>query len=247
MTTKGIHFFDINPEAYEILGAKLMNLCNEQYGSGVSVKIITLFSDQDHGRGNAILWLTKHFGVFPVEIGTPFGGLEIHELAELVATSSLTLIIQSVPLFETLKESNSKTISPVNNNDKITQIDGPRPHLPTIKGVAGTQIKASVNMLNNQIGILNKYLASSRHETTGPICYLGGFSLEEGSTRGKALPSSKLIPWYLSLGREGHIGRIFRQPELNTFLLKLPTNNPNMINIESAISDMEIGIDYDGE
>ena len=53
---------NISPEYYERLGAKLFFFCKDQFDSDFNVKIYVAFSEQDIGKGNAILWLTQHFG-----------------------------------------------------------------------------------------------------------------------------------------------------------------------------------------
>jgi len=39
--------------------------CKDQFGSDINIKMFVAFSVQDAGKGNAIFWLTQHFGVFP--------------------------------------------------------------------------------------------------------------------------------------------------------------------------------------
>jgi hypothetical protein len=245
---KRLRLKDINPESYERLGAKLSYLCREQYGSDVKVKIIVAFSDRETGRGNAILWLTKHFGVFPVEISSPDGELNLRELAELALPSHLTIIIQSIPIFEgESSERDGNSIGLVGGNDKTTMIGNLKHHVPILKGLTNSLAKASVNILVQQIGVLSQWLTNNWKDINGPIIYLAGFGLLEESAHSRSLPSSKFIPWYLLLGEKNCVWRIYRQPELDTFLRKLPGDNPHIVNLESVISDMEMDPDFDCE
>jgi hypothetical protein len=46
----------------------------------------------------AILWLTKHIGVMPVELANQEGGLDLSELEELTYSRDQMLIVQTIPL-----------------------------------------------------------------------------------------------------------------------------------------------------
>ena len=90
MKTK-LQLFNICPETYERFGAKLFFFCKDQFGSDINVKIFVAFSEQDAGKGNAILWLTQHFGVFPVEIGDADGGFELADFDKFTTTMTATI------------------------------------------------------------------------------------------------------------------------------------------------------------
>ncbi len=62
----GLQLFNILPESYQRQGAKLFFFCKDQFGNNINVKIFVSFSEQDIGKGNAIVWLTQHFGIFPI-------------------------------------------------------------------------------------------------------------------------------------------------------------------------------------
>lgn len=243
---KRLRLEDINPEPYENLGAKLSYLCREQYGDDVKVKIMVAFSDQDTGRGNAILWLTKHFGVFPVEMGNPDGELDRHDLAELAPLSELTLIIQSVPLVAGgLEEGIGDPPWPIDDGVKMAEIDNLKTHVPGLNGSTNSFSLASADRLVQQIGVLSQLLANK--EVTGPVVYLAGFNLVAESAQSGSLPYSSLIPWYLFLGDKNGVRRIYRQPELSKMLRQLPEDNPRIVDLESIISDMEMDQKFDCE
>ncbi|QYZ65233.1 MAG: hypothetical protein OI74_07970 [Gammaproteobacteria bacterium (ex Lamellibrachia satsuma)] len=91
---KHIKIAGVNPESFDQLGGKLVSLCSDYAGLENEIKIVVAFSDRDPGRGNAILWLTKYFGVFPMEIGGPDGELDLHDLTGFSRHQHLTLFVR---------------------------------------------------------------------------------------------------------------------------------------------------------
>ena len=237
MKTK-LQLFNICLESYERLGAKLFCFCKDQFGSDINVKIFVAFSEQDKGKGNAILWLTQHFGIFPVEIGDFDGGFELADFDKFTTTSSLTLIIQSIPFFD--EKQNKNMLTQTDDNALSEQFNNLKVHVPAIKGLTDSFEKDAANRLIHQIGVFNQQLASNVEAITGPIIYLAGFNLQEEVEGSVKFPPSKFIPWYLLLSNGQSIKRVYRQPELSKLLQKLADDNPYMVDIESIISDMEI-------
>jgi len=236
MKTK-LQLFNICAESYERLGAKLFYFCKEQFGSDINVKIYVIFSEQDAGKGNAILWLTQHFGVFPVEMGDADGAFEVTDFEKFIATSSLTLVIQSIPFFE---ERQNRSMITQTNNTSSEQLDNLKVHVPAIEGLTDSFEKDTADRLIHQIGIFNQHLVRNVEAITGPIIYLAGFNVQEKVEENEKFPPSKFIPWHLLLSNGQSIKRVYRQPELSELLQKLPDSNPHVIDIESIISSMEI-------
>ncbi len=236
---------NISPESYERLGAKLFFFFKDQFDSDINVKIYVAFSEQDIGKGNAILWLTQHFGIFPVEIGDSDGEFELSDFEEFTAPSSLTLIIQSILFFDEEQKQNISTFTQTGGNVSSEQVNNLKIHVPAIEGLTDSFEKYTANRLIHQVGVFNQQLASNVEAITGPIIYLAGFNIQEGVEKSANFPPSKFIPWYLLLSNGQSIKRVYRQPELSELLQKLPGSNPYMVDIESIISDMEIDSNSD--
>lgn len=47
--------WNIRPESYEMLGAKLFFFCKDQFGSDTNVKIFVAFSERDIGKGEQVI------------------------------------------------------------------------------------------------------------------------------------------------------------------------------------------------
>lgn len=236
---------NIRPEFYEVLGAKLFFFCKDQFGSDTNIKIFVAFSEQDIGKGNAILWLTQHFGIFPVEIGNSDGEFELSDFDIFTTPSSLTLIIQSIPLFDRqLKKQYKDIVTPTDVHVSATQVGNLKPHVPVIEGLTDSLEKDSANRLIHQIGVFNQHLVSNMGELVGTVIYLAGFNIQEEVEEGAKFPPSKFIPWYFLISDGKLIKRVYRQPELSELMQKLPDNNPYMVDLESIISDMEIDSDF---
>lgn len=241
-----LHLRNISPESYEVLGAKLFFFCKDQFGSDTNIKIFMAFSEQDIGKGSAILWLTQHFGIFPVEIGNSDGEFELSDFDIFTTPSSLALIIQSIPLFNRqLKNQYKGIVTPTDAHVSATQVGNLKPHIPVIEGLTDSLEKDSANRLIHQIGVFNQRLSSNGEEIVGSVIYLAGSNLQEEAEQGASLPPSKFIPWHLLLINGQRIKRVYRQPELSKLLQKLPDDNPYMLDLESIISDMEIDSNSD--
>jgi len=235
---KKLQLSNVFTESYQRLGAKLFYFSKDQFGNDINIKIFVAFSEQDAGKGNAILWLTQHFGVFPVEIGDPDGKFELADFAKFTTASSLSLIIQSIPFLG--DKQNKNMFAQTDDNASSEQVDNLKVHVPAIEGLTDSFEKDTANRLIHQIGVFNQQLASNVEAITGPIIYLAGFNIQEEVEENAKFPPSKFIPWYLLLGSGQSIKRVYRQPELSNLLQKLPDSNPNMVDIESIISHMEI-------
>ncbi|RRS35057.1 MAG: hypothetical protein NV67_11605 [Gammaproteobacteria bacterium (ex Lamellibrachia satsuma)] len=118
-------------------------------------------------------------------------------------------------------------------------------HVPIIKGMVGSQAKASVDMLIEQVGALSQQLTYDKSVLNGPVIYLAGLSLLEESEYGGNLPSSKFIPWYLLINESKSVKRIYRQPELALLFQKMHITKPRIEDLESMIAEMEGGANYD--
>ena len=239
----GLH--GINSESFKSLGGRLVSLYREHSKNNDKIKIIVAFSDQDPGRGNAILWLTKHFGVFPMEIGEPEGKLDLNDFNEITQDSQPTFLIQSIPLCEgKLYDLDSGQEEIPDKNKRSTMEGGLKYHVPNTEGLKNSLARASVDMLIQQIGVLSQKLTGKK-KVHGLIIYLAGFSLIENAAVSEALPSSKFIPWYLMIVDKNCVKRIYRQPELDQFLHNLSADNPCIVDIESMITEMEMDPNYD--
>jgi len=183
---------DIVLESYESLGARLLFLCKEQYGNDVNIRVIVAFSDQDTGRGSAILWLIKHFGVMPVEMAKSDGRVDLREFTESSPFPGLTLIIQSVPLIEcdagVKKRIPSSSENGIFDLNTITNL---KAHIPYLNGLSATLVKATTDKLLQQIEVLNQFLANnSKNNLVGPVIYLTELSLPEVWAESESFPSS---------------------------------------------------------
>jgi hypothetical protein len=239
-----LRFAGVVPQPYERLGAKLASLCRDQIHGSAKIRVIVAFSDYDAGRGSAILWLTKHFGVMPVELANQEGGLDLSELEALTYSGDQMLIIQTVPLNSSvLKTSFSGQDPTAGGKTSINDMLGLTRHIPSLKDVPDQIAEASANILVHHIESFGKYLSSIQSRCNLPVIYFAGFSVAEEMLQRGILPASKLIPWYLQLSGKNGIGRIYRQPELSQFLQTLPDKNPMMIDLESIISDLDLDTD----
>ncbi len=202
---KRLRFLEIAPLSYKILGAKLLNLCREQHGHELNIKIIVTFSDQDTGRGNSILWLAKHFGVMPIvgvmpiEMAESDGGLDLHELTESALFSGITLIIQNIPLIESntaeLNNIPAKSESIIDLNT-ITNL---KDRTYFLNGLSDSLVKDTTDKLLQQIEASNRFLNSnSKNILVGSLIYLTGLSILDEWSESKSFPSSRFIPWLLS-------------------------------------------------
>ena len=218
----------------------MLCLCRDQYGGDTKVKIITAFSDQDAGRGNAILWLARHFRVFPFEIGGYYGELDLRKISEFLLSPEITLIIQSVPLVEGMPNKVGRDVSWSKNDDsKLYKTDNIKTHIPGLRGINDSFAKISVDLLDKHIYAFSQYLSEYRNENIGPVLYLAGFNLAQNLAHGENLPYSEILPWYLMLCDKNAVRRVYKQPELGKILKELPEENPQLIDLEVVISDME--------
>jgi len=242
---KQLGLLGINSESFKRLGGRLVSLCREHIEKDGKIRIIVAFSDQDSGRGNAILWLTKHFGVFPMEIGEPEGKLDLNDFNDITRDSQPTLLIQSIPLCEGELydlDGGQKEIPGIIKKS-VTE-DGLKYHVPITQGLKNSLARASVDMLIQQIGVLSQKLTSKK-KVHGLIIYLAGFSFIDETAVNEALPSSKFISWYLMIVDKNCVKRIYRQPELDQFLYNLSADNPYIVDIETMITEMEMDPNYD--
>lgn len=190
-----LQILNIRTESYEKLGAKLFFFCKDQFGSDTNIKIFVVFSERDIGKGNAILWLTQHFGIFPVEIGDSDGEFELSDFDIFTTSWSLILIIQSIPLFDRqLKKQYKDIVTPTDDNAPSTQVGNLKTHVPVIEGLTDSLEKDSANRLIHQIGVFNQHFASNEGKLVGPVIYLAGFNIQEEVEEGAKLPPSKFIP-----------------------------------------------------
>lgn len=211
-----------------------------------NVKVLVAFSDRDPGRGNAILWLTKHFGVFPIEVSRPTGELNVIDVTEFRKQLRLTLLIQAIPIVE------ERTYPIGTNSEQIDSAAGKsslkgdlRYHVPRIKGAKNLRATASLDTLIHQVGTISQAITNQSSIMTGPVIYLAGISIPKQSSYAQHFPSSKFVPWYLLSIDSMAIKRIYRQPELTRFLGKLRVGDPRITDLESIIADMEGDSNYE--
>jgi len=235
-------FSNIVPESYKKLSSRLFYLCKELFSDDVDIRVIVAFAEKDEGRGNAILWLTKNFGMLPIEMAVLDGGISFQELSLF---SGLTLIIQSVSLSQVESTKRSNLTSLENDIINLDSMNNLMTHIPVINKLPDSLLKASTDKLVQQIKDLGQYIADNEKKLKGSIIYFTGFSIPNVSAQSSNLASSHLIPWHLSISSKEGIERIYRQPELSDFLYSFPDNNPYMIDLESIILDMEMMDDID--
>lgn len=237
---KNIEFAGVNPETFKQLGGRLASLCREHAAFNNGMKLVAAFSDRDPGRGNGILWLAKYFGRFPIEMGGPNGELDLPDLARVSLQSHLTLLIQSIPLYEAETSETDRGFGRIEGADDLqTSAGNLRHHVPIVKGLKDSQAKASVELFAKQIGAFGQMLTNDKKELNGPIIYLAGFSLPNDLECNEHLPSSRFIPWHLLVGDNNRVQRITRQPELTVFLQKFPVANPSISDFDAIINDMD--------
>ncbi len=181
-----------------------------------------------------------------MEIGGPDGELDLHDLTGFSRHQHLTLLIQSIPLLEGVEnEEDDGVVQFEDTNGRQSTLGVLKHHVPIIKGIVGSQAKASVDMLIEQVGALSQQLTDDKSVLNGPVIYLAGLSLLEESEYGGNLPSSKFIPWYLLINESKSAKRIYRQPELALLFQKMHITKPRIEDLESMIAEMEGGANYD--
>ena len=150
---------NIVPESYKKLSSRLLYLCKELYSDDVDTRVIVAFAEKDEGRGNAILWLTKNFGMLPIEMAEPDGKISFQELSLF---SGLTLIIQSVSLSQVDSTKRSSHLTSMEND--IINLDSMNnliTHIPVINKLPDFLVKASTDKLVQQIKDLGQYIAEN--------------------------------------------------------------------------------------
>ncbi len=229
---KKLHLQDINMVSYEILSSKLSVFCKQQFGNDIKIRILVGFSSQDKGRGNAILWLTKYFGVFPIELSNPDATIDQQEFSEPSSFSGLTLIIQSFPITASNKLAEGK-------NTLNTSINDYQVLIPTLGGIKPHYSQLSVDLMTQQIGVFSQLFSNSQQKKAGPIIYFTSFFYADNTISFNNLLESELMPWYLFVGKEKGIKRIYFQPELDKIFNSLALSSPKIEDLDLLLSEMD--------
>jgi len=162
---KRLQLQDLNPDTYKYLSAKLSSFFQQQFGDNLKIRILVAFSIQDNSRGNAILWLTKFFGVFPIEISNPKGEIDHQEFSELPPFSGLTLIIQSLPIMTVenhIKEQNN-IVYPNDDNYKLfIEAHNLIAHVPKLDGIKPNFSNVSFERMTQQHVISVSFLQNKK-------------------------------------------------------------------------------------
>ena len=238
--SKQLRLQDFLTESYGSLAAKLSYICKVNFEADVDIRIIVAISDQDSGRGSAILKLTRQFGIFPIELSNSKGEFDLQELSELTSFSGLTLIIQSFPI-DALEMIKGEITPPLLNSISgvFDKADSLKAHIPVPSGIVSDLSQDSVDMLLHQAMVLSQYFTQHNNDMTGPIIYLTGFSIKSAISHTNDLRESRIIPWYLLIEDKKSLRRVYRQPELENFLQFTAEEAPRIYDLEEHISEMD--------
>ncbi len=234
-----LRFEELSQISYENLCAKLFNFCKQTFGANVKIKTVAAFSEFDQGRGSAILWLTKHFSTFPVEMGSIDGEIEVDDLSNQILPGFPTIIIQSIPL--NMPHNSSlyiEKVSHVDSDFSSSQTKKVVAHLPKIEAFDCSDEQVAYTRVKREVEVVNQYLAINHTKERGQFVYLVGISFSDKRTEHRKFPASWFVPWYLFVTNGSKNNRIYRQPELDGLLLDLSSDNPKMIDLNSIATDM---------
>ena len=143
---------DITVQSYERIGAKLFHLCQTQFKESTPINLAVAYDEFDRGIGNATLWLTKHFAIFPVEIGCQNGEVNHRELTRVMQKPGLTLLVQGLPLYDQkLQETRYDSSLPYPAETDLQTGGTVHNHLPVLVGLKDQQAQAAVKRLTQQI------------------------------------------------------------------------------------------------
>ncbi len=84
--------------SFQDLGARLSGYCSEVFRETSNIRIISLFSDSDGGKGNAVLSLFKQFASFPLDIPYTKDCRKVFDDVDVKNHSGITIIICSTPM-----------------------------------------------------------------------------------------------------------------------------------------------------
>ncbi len=233
---------ELSEESYEKLSAKLSYLCHQMFDDNSKIRLFVAFSAQDKGRGNAILWLTKYFGLFPVEISAPNGEIDTLEFSEFSNFSGITLILQSLPIIparDRKQEPTDFSSQYIENGNKPEQTPNLKTLVPILDGIEPNFSQVTFDIITQQINLFSQQLTENKKESSGTVIYLTGFNYTQETSSINNLLHSTFIPWYLFVSEKNEVKRIYRQPELNSFFQSLPEATPLIKDLDSLISDME--------
>jgi len=79
-----IKLTEIVTESYKNLGARLFHLCRSIFKESCRINIAISFSEHVRGLGHALLWFTKHFSSYPIEISQHNGNANLQELSQVI-------------------------------------------------------------------------------------------------------------------------------------------------------------------
>ena len=118
----------------------------------------------------AILWLTMHIGVMPVELANQEGGLDLSALEELTHSRDQMLFVQTIPLNSNiLKIRFGCQESTAGGKTSINDMLGLTRRIPSLRGVPGQIAESSANRLVHQIESFGNF---DRAYNPGETCLL---------------------------------------------------------------------------
>ncbi len=234
------HSISIWLESYDRFAAKLLNLCRARFPASARFNPAVVFSGHDLAQGRAVLWLTKHFGRFPCEIGEFDGMTDLSEVELFIQQAGIPVLVQAVPVLG----NGSDTIpgfDPVGShgNDEAVLPGNVQVHLPAAGWLKDSPQQASADYLFRQVAEISGYLLEKNKPRGGGFVYVAGFNLSPSTSDGESMPAASFLPWYCFLCDDSDARRIYRQPELGRLFAGLTSNNPDAVDLEELIAKME--------
>jgi len=220
---------------YSVLGALLHNilssLCNDSVDN--KPKIYLALSEFDLGAGTTTLWLTKHFGVYPVELDGVNGEINTDLIRDISSDTRTTLLFQAFPLFENFSSSyNLDTITSILESDAHVLA-----HLPKLAGLRNKESIIMSELMDIEVVKISKHLLSLQHHNLGPIVYISGFNIIMGSNCKPNMAPVSFLPWYLLTLTPDTPAKIYHPLKISTFLSGFSPINPDIKNLDSLFQD----------
>lgn len=201
----------------------MATLCNEQFDSKINKRIIVIFSNNNPGKGNAILHLIKQFGIFPIELFNRQGEFDFDEFSQLSKFDGLTVIIQAFYKNDYIS-TNDKTNNEQSNIHSL---------IPSFENIEDNNQNYLNDFMKSELTQVNNLLFNGNDIFSNKVVYLASFDDTKKELMTTQFPETIFLPWYLCVGNTTN--RIFRQPELNTYFTHLHESKPLIDNLESMI------------
>jgi len=228
-------------EAYDRFAAKLLYFCQDRFPAPAQFNPAVIFSGHDLAQGRAVLWLTKHFHRYPCEIGEFNGRTDLGEIGRFLQRPGVPVLVQAVPV----RGDGSDAIpgfdpagSPGNGEEDL--LGNVQVHLAAVGWPKDSPQQASEKYLFRQVAEITGYLLEKHKLRGSGFVYVAGFNLLSSTSDDETMPAVGFLPWYCFVCDETGAQRIYRQPELGRLFAGLPSENPEVVDLEELLARMKV-------